>query len=83
VDALTRPALVVVSREGWGVMANKPINRYEVQYVFPGGGYMRWESKGHDRTPGELVVQLREMADLIEKNEKRTASSSPVSTEGQ
>lgn len=50
-------------------MANKPITRFEIQYVFPNGdGYLRWKSTpGRLLTDHEVVERLRAIADQIER----------------
>lgn len=50
-------------------MANKPITRFEVQYV-TGDAYLRWTStRAHLMTGRELIEELREIADGVERFE--------------
>lgn len=57
-------------------MANKPINRFEVQATFDDGGFLRWTSR---RTPplgrAELADKLEEIAAMIRDFEQKVASS--------
>lgn len=53
-------------------MANKPINRFEVQYAFE-DGYLRWRSRRAPHAPPtaeELANKLIEIAEQIRQAER-------------
>lgn len=55
-------------------MASKPINRFEIQYVFgEGDGYLRWRSPRAPHPPPtaeKLIEKLIEIAEQIRQAER-------------
>lgn len=50
-------------------MGFKPISRFDIQWVFADGGYVRFESKrGATFTAARFAAALREYADMVERS---------------